>query len=274
MLRVFRVGSAVNALQGSPVPSGKSYRWGQALPISVLAILVLPFLSLLFTTPWLHLRFHEGDSGAVAVSVVYTLVALAIVVLLGTPLALWLAKSRFRGKTVVDGLTLLPLLAPPLAMGLLLEIVFGPYGWAGEPLQRLGLELTNTPQAFVLAQIYGAAPYYVVTARAAFEAVPAELEQMSLTLGRGPWRSFWRITLPMAALGLASGVALAWVRALGEFGIVFIVAYFPHSMPVQLWADLQDEGMQAVYPLLWLFFVVALPFPLILGVLSRRQPVY
>lgn len=264
----------MNAHEDKPGPANRSFGWMHAIGILVLAALVLPFLSLLFTTPWLHLRFQQGDGDAVMVSVVYTLVALAVVVFLGTPLALWLARSRFRGKTLVDGLTLLPLLAPPLAMGLLLEIVFGPYGWAGEPLRRIGMELTNTPQAFVLAQIYAAAPYYVVTARAAFEAVPPELEQMSLTLGRGPWRSFWRVTLPMAALGLASGIALAWVRSLGEFGIVLIIAYFPHGMPVQLWADLQDEGVRAVYPLLWLFFVVALPFPLILGVLSRRQPMY
>ena len=264
----------MNAGQLGPARPGNCFRWIYVIGMLGLAFLVLPFLSLLFTTPWLHLHFQQGDADAVFVSVLYTLFALAVVVLLGTPLALWLARSRFPGKMLVDGLVLLPLLAPPLAMGLLLEIVFGPYGWAGEPLRQVGLELTNTPQAFVLARIYGAAPYYVVTARAAFEAVPLEFEQISLTLGRGPWRSFWRVTVPMATLGLASGVALAWVRSLGEFGIVLIVAYFPHGMPVQLWADLQDEGIRAVYPLLWLFFVVALPIPLILGVLSRRQPVY
>ena len=67
--------------------------------------------------------------------------------------------------------------------------------------------------------------------------------------------------------------ALAWVRAMGEFGIVLIVAYFPQGIPVKLWTNLQDSGLDATYPLLWLFFVVALPLPLALGLLSRRQPV-
>ena len=114
------------------------------------------------------------------------MIALCIVAVLGTPLAWWLARTRFRAKVFVDALMLLPLLAPPLVLGLMLALLFGPYSWAGQPLRHLGLELTNTPQAFVLAQVYAAAPYYIVAARAAFEGVPRELEQMAATLGRGP----------------------------------------------------------------------------------------
>lgn len=248
--------------------------WVRAAGALALALLVLPFASLLFTTPWLSLHLQAGDGHAVAVSVGYTLIALVFVVVLGTPLSWWLARSRFRGKLVVDALVLLPLLAPPLVMGLMLVLLFGPYGWAGQPLRELGLELTNTPQAFVLAQVYAAAPYYVVAARAAFEGVPRELEQIGATLGRGPWTVFWRISVPLSGLGLASGLALAWVRAMGEFGIVLIIAYFPQGIPVKLWTNLQDTGLVAIYPLMWLFFVVALPFPLVLGLASRRQLVY
>jgi molybdate/tungstate transport system permease protein len=78
------------------------------------------------------------------------------------------------------------------------------------------------------------------------------------------------VTVPLARLGIAVGLAIAWVRALGEFGIVLIVAYFPQGIPVKLWVNLQDIGLDAVYPLLWLFFLVALPLPLILGIVSRR----
>jgi molybdate/tungstate transport system permease protein len=254
--------------------TNNTLRWVPMAGALALALLVLPFASLLFTTPWLALHLQSGDGRAVAVSVGYTLIALLIVIMLGTPLAWWLARSRFRGKVVVDALTLLPLLAPPLVMGLMLVLLFGPYGWAGQPLRELGLELTNSPQAFVLAQVYAAAPYYVVTARAAFEGVPRELEQIAATLGRGPWQVFWRVSAPLSALGLASGLALAWVRAMGEFGIVLIIAYFPKGIPVKLWVNLQDSGLTAVYPLLWLFFVVALPLPLAMGLASRRQLAY
>ena len=131
--------------------------------------------------------------------------------------------------------------------------------------------LTNTAPAFVLAQVYGAMPYYVLTARAAFEAVPRELEDIALTLGKERWQVFLEVSLKLARLGIAAGLALAWVRALGEFGIVLIIAYFPHGIPVKLWVNLEDSGLDAVYPLLWLFFLVAMPLPLWLGMVSRRR---
>ncbi len=225
-------------------------------------------------TDWRGFQFAPGDLGSAFVSVVYSLIALPIIAVLGTPLAWWLARRDFHGKPVLDALLLLPLLTPPLAFGILLASLYGPYGGAGLLLGRLGLVLTNTAPAFVLAQVYGAMPYYVVTARAAFEGVPRELEEIALTLGKERWQVFLEVSLKLARLGLAAGLALAWVRALGEFGIVLIIAYFPHGMPVQLWVNLQDSGLDSVYPLLWLFFLLAMPLPLWLGMVSRRRGIF
>ena len=236
----------------------------------VLALLVIPFFGFAVTTSWAHLQPVRGDFESVWVSVWYTLLALLVIIAIGTPLSYWLARSSFRGKVFVEALVLLPLLTPPLAMGILLAMFYGPYSWAGRVAGTLGVELTNTPAAFVLAQVYAAAPYFVAAARSAFEVVDPELEQISLTLGKSAWQTFWRITLPLARLGLVVGIAIAWVRALGEFGIVLIIAYFPQGIPVKLWVNLQDIGLSAVYPLLWLFFVVAMPLPLVLGIASRR----
>jgi molybdate/tungstate transport system permease protein len=241
-----------------------------ALAIGVLAILVAPFLGFALATPWGTLRPVAGDLAALRVSVVYTLAALAIIVVGGTPLAYWMARYEFRGKILCEALILLPLLTPPLAMGILLTMFYGPNGWVGHEARTFGVELTNTPAAFVLAQVYAAAPYFIIAARSAFEGVDPELEQISLTLGQAPWATFWRVTLPLARLGVGVGLAIAWVRALGEFGIVLIIAYFPQGIPVKLWVNLQDIGLDAVYALLWLFFLVALPLPLILGIASRR----
>jgi len=258
---------APHALQGQT----RHAWWVAALGLSGLLFLSLPFAGLFISTPWNALQLQQGDLGSLRVSVFYTLVAVSLVVIFGTPVAWWLARHDFRGKWVVELLVLLPLLTPPLAMGLLLSMSYGPYSWIGQPLGQLGLNLTNTPAAFLLAQVYGSAPYFIVAARSAFEGVPRELEQISLTLGQSPWRTFWRISVPLAGLGLAAGVALAWVRALGEFGIVLIVAYYPQGIPVKLWVNLQDTGLSAVYPLLWLFFLIGLPLPLVLGALSRRR---
>jgi molybdate/tungstate transport system permease protein len=237
---------------------------------AALALLVIPFFGFAITTSWLHLRPVRGDFESVWVSVWYTLLALLVIVAIGTPLSYWLARSSFYGKAVVEALVLLPLLTPPLAMGILLAMFYGPYSSVGRAAGALGVELTNTPAAFVLAQVYAAAPYFVVAARSAFEAVDPELEQISLTLGKSAWQTFWHITVPLARLGLVAGTAIAWVRALGEFGIVLMIAYFPQGIPVKLWVNLQDIGLSAVYPLLWLFFIVAMPLPLVLGIASRR----
>ncbi len=228
-----------------------------------LLLIAGPFIAMAFATHWSDFHFAPGDTGSIGVSLGYSLIALVLIVAFGTPLAWWLARHSFHGKRVLEAIILLALLTPPLAMGILLTTLFGPYGPVGSVVAYTGVELTNSPPAFVLAQFYGALPYYVVAARVAFEGVPRELEHIALTLGKSPWETFWQVSIPLARLGLAAGIALAWVRALGEFGIVLIVAYYPQGIPVKLWVNLQDIGLHAVYPL-----------PLILGLVSRRQRLF
>ncbi len=241
-----------------------------ALALLALILLGAPFVALIAVTDWRGFGLQPGDAGSLATSIGGTALALAIVVALGTPLARMLARRDFRGKLVAEAVLLIALLTPPLALGILLATLYGPAGVAGSALQRAGLSLTNTPGAFVLAQVYGAMPYYVLAARAAFEAVPQELERIALTLGKAPWQVFAAVTLPMARAGLAAAMALAWVRALGEFGTALIIAYYPQGIPVKLWVNLEDAGLASVYPLLWLFFLVALPLPLWLGLVTRQ----
>jgi molybdate/tungstate transport system permease protein len=169
-------------------------------------------------------------------------------------------------------MVLIPMLMPTLALGILLTSFYGPAAPAGAALARIGLVLTNTPAAFVLAALYGALPTYIIAARAALVEVPRELEQIASTLGDTPLRVFFRVTLPLAQRGLAAALALCWVRALGEFGIVLIIAYYPAGMPVRLWTDVQDLGIQAVFPLVAVFLMATLPFPLWLGLRARRSP--
>ncbi|RDS81027.1 ABC transporter permease subunit [Dyella psychrodurans] len=253
--------------------SATTYRARVPALLSAFTLLLLatPFVGLAVVTHWRSFGFAEGDGGAIAVSLGYSMLALVLIIALGTPLAWWLARYSIRGKWLIDSLLLLALLTPPLAMGLLLASMYGPYGPAGSMLEHAGLVLTNSAPAFVMAQFYAALPYYVIAARAAFEGVPRELEQIALTLGHSPWRSFVHVSLPLARLGLAAAIALAWVRALGEFGVVLIVAYYPQGIPVKLWVNLQNIGLDAVYPLLWVFFLVAMPLPLILGLSARRR---
>ncbi len=239
--------------------------------LSLLLVLLAPFSEMFLGLDWAHLQFAPHDLRAIRVSLSYSGVALFLCVLLGTPLAWWMARGAARWTRVAEALVLVPLLTPPLALGILLASFFGPYATVGSLLSQWGLDLVNTAPAFVMAQVYAAMPYYVLSARAAFAGTPQELEEISRSLGKSPWQTFWLVTLPLARLGLAAGTALAWVRAMGEFGVVLIVAYYPMGIPVKIYQNLQDIGLSAVYPLLWVFFLVAIPLPLWIGLRAGRR---
>src|SRR3984893_7610661 len=149
--------------------------------VGTLTLLLIagPFIALTFATRWTDFHFAPGDTGSIGVSLGYSLIALVLIVVLGTPLAWWLARHSFPGKWLLEALILLALLTPPLAMGILLTTLYGPYGTIGGLVTDAGVELTNSAPAFVLAQFYGALPYYVVAARGAFEGVPRELEHIA-----------------------------------------------------------------------------------------------
>lgn len=196
--------------------------------------------------------------------------ALCIIIALGVPAAWWLSQASGRRRLIGELMVMIPLLTPPLAMGILLVSAFGPYGLVGEWISHLGVMLVNNPAAFVLAQVYGALPWFIVVARSAFATVPKEILEAGQTLGASGWNRFRFLTLPLALPGLASAVTLAWARAVGEFGIVMIFAYFPQGIPVKLYTNLQNDGVDAIYTLLWMLLIVTLPLPMICFFLGRR----
>ena len=147
----------------------------------------------------------------------------------GVALAWLLARRQWPGKALVETVVALPLVIPPVATGLILLKLFGRRGALGGFLERvLGVEIVFTWKAVVLATAVMSFPLLVRTARVAFEEVPQRLEQVARTLGSGPWRVFFAISLPLARRGLLAGALLAFARALGEFGATVMVAgYIP-----------------------------------------------
>lgn len=145
---------------------------------------------------------------------------------LGPALALgWvLARRRFRGKSIVTTLLLLPLVLPPVATGFLLLRLFGRATILGGLLARLGLPVTFSIHGAVLAALVVGFPLYVLSIRGAFEAVDPRFEEVSLTLGNRPLETWRRITLPLALPGIAAGMVLAFARGLGEFGATVVLA--------------------------------------------------
>lgn len=152
-------------------------------------------------------------------------VAIALVAPPGLLLAWLLARYRFPGRSLVETAIALPLVAPPVATGLLLLRLFGRRGPLGEFLhERLNLDIVFTTAGVVVAMAVMALPLFVRTARVAFEGVEPRLEQVARTLGASRRRVFATVTLPLAARGLAAAALLAGARALGEFGATILVA--------------------------------------------------
>jgi molybdate/tungstate transport system permease protein len=221
------------------------------------------------------LKWNDGAAGstiaAVHTSLVLTTIALAIVIAVGTPVALHLARRAGPERVIWEAALLITVLMPPLALGILLTLAFGGHIGIGPLLMRFGVPTSNTATAFVVTQVYVSIGYYVLAARAAMVTVPRQLEQMAALLGLRPWAVFWRVTFPLSRLGLAAAVSLAWLRAMGEFGAVVVTAYYPAGMPVQLWINLQDAGLPAVMPLLIIFLLTALPLPWLIHLFAGHQ---
>lgn len=142
----------------------------------------------------------------------------------GTLLAWALARGQWRGKALVETISDLPLVIPPVATGLILLKLFGRNGPIGSVLHRAGIDVVFTWRAVVLAMAVMAFPLFVRSARIAFEQVSHRYEEIARTLGAGETRVFFTITLPLASRGIVAGALLAFARALGEFGATVLVA--------------------------------------------------
>jgi molybdate transport system permease protein len=199
------------------------YVW--SLPLAL--FLISPFSILIFYL--LRIPLWE-ETGSVLVRQAFQLTlqtSLATVLaalVMGTPLAYLLARQRFPGKTLVEGLVELPIVVPPIAAGVLLLLVFGRQGALGPLLERMGISLPFTPAGVVTAQLFISVPFYIRGARLGFMMVPKELEEAAAVDGASSLRIWQHVRLPLAFPGMFSGLILCWARAVGEFGATYLFA--------------------------------------------------
>jgi molybdate transport system permease protein len=219
----------------------------------ILALLVLPLASLVVASSPSDLADGMRSplvGPALWLSARTTAVSLAIVVLGGTPLAWWLAIGSGRTTRVVEAVVDLPIVLPPAVVGIALLETFGRSGLVGPVLVALGIQIPFTTLAVVLAQVVVSAPFYVQAAAAAFRRVDADLLIVARTLGQTQRGAFLRVAVPIALPGLIGGAALAWARALGEFGATLLFAgNLPgttQTMPLAIYAALESDVRVAV----------------------------
>lgn len=207
-------------------PTAFALAAGCALAL-LLAFLTLPLVAVFVDVPPGDLVGALDDPAArdaLWLSLQTSVTAVALIVLVGTPAAWFLATRRFRGRAVLITLVELPLVVPPAVAGIGLLAALGPAGLLGGTLEDAGVRLVLERAGVVVALAFVASPFYVRQAIAAFEAVEPRLLEAARTLGAGERRTFLTVAIPVARSGLVAGGALAWGRALGEFGATLMFA--------------------------------------------------
>jgi len=248
-----------------------------AIVALALAFLFLPLIAVFIAIP--PAKAFADLSSPVAVTALglslrTTFEAVGVTILFGTPLAYWLARSRFRGKRLLEAAVQMPIVVPPAVAGVGLLLVFGRRGMLGPTLESLHLGVAFTTAAVVIAQAFVAGPFFVVAARQAFDAIDSDLVAVSRTLGASPLRTFIAVELPLAAGGILAGAALSWARALGEFGATMLFAGnlpgVTQTLPIAIYTAL-DSGLDVAVAMAALLLFSAFALLLLIRLLDWRM---
>ncbi|HVN58617.1 MAG TPA: ABC transporter permease [Bacteroidales bacterium] len=174
------------------------------------------------------------------------------------PLAWFLARKNFPGKSIVQGIIDLPVVLPHTAAGIALLGFISREGFLGKVASAAGLDLVNHPSGIALAMAFVSLPFLINSAREGFASVPERLEKAALNLGAGQARVFFTISLPLAWRSIVSGFVMMFARGMSEFGAVVIIAYHPMVAPVLIYERFGSFGLKYARPAAVLFIIVAL----------------
>lgn len=229
-----------------------------AVPAAAAVVfLVAPLVGLLWRTPWRTIGpdlIGPAGGTALRLSLVCSLAATAVSVVLGLPLAWVLARAEFPGRRLLRALAVTPMVLPPVVGGVALLLAFGRRGLVGRWLYEWsGVRLPFTTTGAVVAEAFVAMPFLVVAAEAGFRDVDRRFEEAARTLGARPWTVFRRVTLPLAWPAVAAGAVLCWARALGEFGATITFAGNTpgrtQTMPLQVYLFLESGRLESAIAL-------------------------
>ena len=225
MTRGARVRGA--GVRGAGVLGAGVPRWVVAVAAVGALFVLLPLVAMVTRVDWagfVPLVTSESSVSALWLSLRTSLAATVLCIVFGVPMAVVLARSRFRGQRVLRALVLLPLVLPPVVGGIALLYTFGRRGLLGQSLDVLGITVAFSTTAVVIAQTFVALPFLVLSLEGALRTVGTRYEAVGATLGAGPTTVLRRVTLPLVLPALVSGAVLSFARALGEFGATLTFA--------------------------------------------------
>jgi molybdate/tungstate transport system permease protein len=253
----------------SPVPDYRTWRLRHGV-LTILAAIGGSLLLLFLAAPVAELIVSGGAGGlarlgrdaelrnALMLTGLTATTATLLGVICGTPVAYLLSRSQFRGRAILSAVLDLPLLIPHPVAGIALLLVFGRDSAVGSALLAAGLRVVGSPLGIVCAMLFVSAPLYISGAREAFARVDPRYEAVARTLGDDPWRSFRRVTLPLARRGMVAASVVMWARAVSEFGAIVILTYNPKVVSVLSWDRFATFGLPEALPVAAVTAIIAL----------------
>ncbi|WP_051499046.1 ABC transporter permease [Nocardia sp. BMG51109] len=228
-------------------------RWVLVPALAGFAFVAAPLVALAGAVDWsdfFGLVSSPTSRDALSLSMKTGVASTALCVLLGVPMAVVLARVRWRILPVLRAMVLLPLVLPPVVGGLALLYLFGRNGMLGGHLEAAGIRIAFSTTAVVLAQVFVALPFLVITLEGAMRTAGERYERIAATLGAGPSTVWWRITVPLLRPALVSGAVLSFARALGEFGATLTFAGSlrgrTRTLPLEIYLQREDDPDAAV----------------------------
>ena len=238
--------------------------------IVLILFIVIPIASVFAAIPGassITAAANKDTLNAIRLSLITSTVSLFVMMAIGIPAARALARSKTRGKQVIDTVIDLPIVLPPAVAGLALLLAFAPHSVIGKFLLHYGYILPGNIVAVIMAETFVAMPFFVRSVRTAFEEINPKLEMVSSLLSPSRFYSFRKVTLPLAARGIVAGAILAWGRAMGEFGATLLFAGnlpgITQTMPLAIYLDLEVNINQASFVSA---ILIAISFGVIIGV--------
>lgn len=214
----------------------------------LIALVSISALALLFSTSprelWAQLG-QEGTREAIGISLKTTVVALVLVGVFGTFFAMAIHRTTSWLSSTLEIIATVPAIMPPSVAGLALLLAFGRQGVFGPWLDGMGISIAFTPIAVVMAQLFVSTPFFVREASNAFKSIDPDLVAAARLDGASSWQAARRVTIPLAAPFLATGLILAWARALGEFGATILFAGnlkgVTQTMPLAIYLGFESD---------------------------------
>jgi molybdate transport system permease protein len=267
-------GPSLKAKTGEGHVGGERIEWTSVLlwgfPIVVILFIVIPIVSVFLNVPGSSVALqliNPETLSAIRLSLITSTTSLVVMMFLGIPTARLLTRRRVRGIRLIDTIIDIPIVLPPAVAGLALLLAFAPRSPIGAVLLQYGIILPGNIAAVIIAQTFVAMPFFMRSARTAFEEIDPKIEMAASLLSPSSFYSFRKVVLPLASRGLVAGAILAWGRAMGEFGATLLFAgnlpYFTQTMPLAIYLDMAVNIQQAS---LVSCILIVISFAVIIGV--------